>query len=247
MRQFPLRDLLYNMSRSEMYSHYPQAGFWNETRKQELLTMLSEVERCCKESGLDSEDPVRETKQRIADGKVELEQLGRTLSVLRNHICFEIKSFRYFEIDRVSARHWDNIRAFGDDVYKHFPSARDDIEEASKCLALDRGTACVMHLSRALELAMRELALRIRGKFKESDDWDPILKEIDTIVNGWPNQTTAEVEKKDKYRQIHVALTSVKRAWRHPAMHSRFAATPEVALDIYQATGGFFRQMAEVM
>jgi hypothetical protein len=35
---------------------------------------------------------------------------------------------------------------FGDHVANHFPSAQYDAEEAGKCLALQRSTACVMHL-----------------------------------------------------------------------------------------------------
>jgi len=47
---------------------------------------------------------------------------------------------------------------FGDDVAKKFPSASVDIEEAGKCLALDRGTATVFHLMRAMEVGLRALA-----------------------------------------------------------------------------------------
>src|SRR5207245_5402636 len=40
---------------------------------------------------------------------------------------------------------------FGQTVHDAFPSARDDIAEAGKCYALDRGTATAMHLMRSLE------------------------------------------------------------------------------------------------
>ena len=39
---------------------------------------------------------------------------------------------------------------FGEDVANNFPSTAYDIVEAGKCFALDRSTACVFHLMRAL-------------------------------------------------------------------------------------------------
>ena len=47
---------------------------------------------------------------------------------------------------------------FGPDVFNNFSSANDDIDEAGKCLALGRGTACVMHLMRVLEVGLAALA-----------------------------------------------------------------------------------------
>ena len=50
---------------------------------------------------------------------------------------------------------------FGDDVARAFPSSKGDIDEAGKCLALDRGTACVFHLMRILEIGLQLLAAKL--------------------------------------------------------------------------------------
>ena len=44
------------------------------------------------------------------------------------------------------------------DVFNAFPSANNDILEASNCLALERGTATVMHLMRVAEVGLKALA-----------------------------------------------------------------------------------------
>ncbi|HST51346.1 MAG TPA: hypothetical protein VLJ61_04985 [Pyrinomonadaceae bacterium] len=44
---------------------------------------------------------------------------------------------------------------FGQKVADRFPSASYDIAEASKCFALERNTACVMHLMRAAEVGLK--------------------------------------------------------------------------------------------
>lgn len=53
---------------------------------------------------------------------------------------------------------------FGIAVHESFPSTRFDISEAGKCLALHRGTGCVFHLMRALEVSLRV----VRGSFLRS-------------------------------------------------------------------------------
>src|SRR5258708_31535302 len=59
-------------------------------------------------------------------------------------------------------------------VIDHFPSATTDIEEASKCYALNRGTACVFHLMRSLEPALAVIARELSVK-KGSPTWNAYL------------------------------------------------------------------------
>ena len=44
--------------------------------------------------------------------------------------------------------------------------ANQDIEEAGKYLAFNRGIACVLHLMRAMELALRAFATKLKATFK---------------------------------------------------------------------------------
>jgi hypothetical protein len=69
---------------------------------------------------------------------------------------------RHAAIQRVSvhvpkmiASYFEHPNLFGLDVNRHFPSAKFDIREAGSCLALGRNTACVYHLARAAQVALR--------------------------------------------------------------------------------------------
>jgi hypothetical protein len=65
---------------------------------------------------------------------------------------------------------------FGNEVFNAFPSANDDIAEAGTCLALERGTACVMHLMRVSEVGLASLGSELA--VSKQNDWGSYLREI---------------------------------------------------------------------
>jgi hypothetical protein len=66
---------------------------------------------------------------------------------------------------------------FGEAVSQKFPSALPEIEEAGKCLALQRPTASVMHLMRVLELGLHSLADTFNISFANAN-WQTIIDQI---------------------------------------------------------------------
>ena len=67
---------------------------------------------------------------------------------------------------------------FGEQVDISFPSIAWDIEEAARCLAFDRWTAAVFHLSRVAEIATVTISKRVGYKdFKEG--FSAALKYLD--------------------------------------------------------------------
>jgi len=70
-------------------------------------------------------------------------------------------------------RLFQKVAPFGAEVEARFPSANEDIYEAAKCLALDRATACVMHLMRVCELGLKALATTINVQSQR--DWGSYL------------------------------------------------------------------------
>ena len=58
-------------------------------------------------------------------------------------------------VPKMIASYYEHPQLFGQDVSRHFPSAKFDIREAGSCLALGRNTACVYHLARATQIALR--------------------------------------------------------------------------------------------
>src|SRR5487761_724765 len=62
--------------------------------------------------------------------------------------------------------YYENSKLFGRSVWKGFPSAVADVKEAGSCLACGRHTACVIHLQRVLEIALRTLGKEIGVSFE---------------------------------------------------------------------------------
>ena len=61
----------------------------------------------------------------------------------------------------------ENISHFGDEVANAFPNLIEDIDEAAKCLALSRYTACMFHLMRVMESSIHRLAKKLKVNSEE--------------------------------------------------------------------------------
>src|SRR5204862_4999266 len=69
---------------------------------------------------------------------------------------------------------------FGEEFKEKFPQANSEICEAGKCFAFDRYTACVFHLTRSLEIALRVLfvSLGMPPRIWSVTKWQKILERI---------------------------------------------------------------------
>ncbi len=85
-------------------------------------------------------------------------------------------------------------RAFGDPLDSAFPLSTAEIREARLCYVLDRPTACVFHLMRAVEYGLRELAAcsgvtnpKVALEFQ---CWHTIIEQVEsnyrTATKQWP-------------------------------------------------------------
>src|SRR5438445_4566813 len=99
----------------------------------------------------------------MADDATALE--GRIIDELKEMTCLAVegKAEQFYRADQL----------FGKEVAARFPESGEDIAEAGKCLALDRGTACVMHLQRVLECGLAALGLATPLR-----DWGKYVEEI---------------------------------------------------------------------
>src|ERR1700719_4665247 len=78
-------------------------------------------------------------------------------------------------------QYYEQTLLLGQSVFDAFPSANDDIYEAGMCLALERATACVMHLNRVLECGLLALA-RALG-VEQQTDWGAYLRKIERTLD----------------------------------------------------------------
>lgn len=135
---------------------------------------------------------------------------------------------------------------FGSEVQSNFASARYDIEEAGKCLALGRWTAGVVHLMRALQPALRALEADVQAT-KPQINWQNMIEQIEAAIsamrNGRHTRTATPIEL-DWYAEAATHFRFLKDAWRNHATHGSDKYDEERAMRIYGNTRSFMAQLA---
>lgn len=87
--------------------------------------------------------------------------LHTDLESLQNRIMDELRLHHYCPVTAASAALYDNKAPIGDAVYDAFPSARNDICGAARCVVLGEGTAAVFHAMRVMEVGLRVLGRKL--------------------------------------------------------------------------------------
>ena len=130
-----------------------------------------------------------------------------------------------------------------------FPRASQEIEEAAKCLALNRYTAAVFHCMRALECGVRAFAnlIGIADPSKPSEkNWGVILKKLsDALDAKWPRGTRLDGTAGAEYEKIYATFDAVKNPWRNATMHVENVYSPHEALHIARCTAMFLVELAK--
>jgi len=127
-----------------------------------------------------------------------------------------------------------------------FHSSETDIAEAQRCYALDRSTACVFHLMRALESPLKTLATEL-GIVKHSPTWEAYLSSMtDQIKKKFPDKTKAHADKREYFTSLEGQLRAIKTAWRNPTMHGIAKLyTPGMAHELIILVRAFMRHAGE--
>ncbi|WP_299620514.1 hypothetical protein [Pelagibius sp.] len=134
---------------------------------------------------------------------------------------------------------------FGNAVASFYPSAYQEIEEAGKCLALGRSTACVFHLMRTMEVGVRAVAngLRIPDPTKPAEkNWGAIIRKIHEAIVA--RQRWRRKADKAFYEEAVASLDAVKNPWRNATMHVEKTYTEEEAENIFYIVRGFMMKIA---
>jgi hypothetical protein len=109
----------------------------------------------------------------------------------------------------------------------NLPKAQSEIVAACRCYALEENTACVFHLMRALEEALRRMCDRVGVKFEYN--WGHIIAQLDKKV-GVGSTDDAE---------LLSHLRAIKNAWRNPTMHVERDYDEQQALDVLRTVRSF--------
>ena len=130
---------------------------------------------------------------------------------------------------------------FGREVEDVFPTASEDISEAAKCLSLQRPTAVVFHLMRAMESAVQRLASHL-GILNVDREWGKLLSDINGAIEAMPKGIV-----RNGWSQSHTHLYHVKQAWRNDTMHPKTTYTEIQSEAVFEAVKSFMAHLAPLV
>jgi len=157
---------------------------------------------------------------------------------LESRIVDELKEMTCFAVEGKAEELYRATQLFGKQVAERFPSTVVDVEEAGKCLALDRATACVFHVMRVLEVGLQAVAADL-GIAKVERNWQQLLQDVDAKVRALPFRTEEEKKRLAQRSAAAAHLRNVKDAWRNDVMHPRDVYTVEQAQDVFTHARAF--------
>jgi hypothetical protein len=196
-------------------------------------------------SAISMERAIVELKKETIDKK----KLSVTIEEILARIQDELSLLTLVNISAKKLNYFEKPSLFGQQVADNYSSATFEIEEAGNCFALDRNTACVMHLMRTLEIALSSIALGIGltvTDISANPNWGNILTKVNgkIIANNAVN-SPAWIISKAFFENAYTHLNAVRVAWRNPTMHVENTYTEESAEDIFNAVRGLMRHLAK--
>jgi hypothetical protein len=158
-----------------------------------------------------------------------------------------LSKHRFYYLQHSISSFYGKPNLFGDAVVKKFPKAQSDIERAGNCLALGEPTACVLHLSRAMEIATRRLAKKLGVTLDAKDSWGMVLGKMTQPIKDLPDKTDSQKRKKERWAECRANLYHVKMAWRDPGAHGKQSYDGKDALDFMKRVKDFTQQLATLL
>jgi len=176
----------------------------------------------------------------------QISAIGQALKHLIARVKDALDGEFFFHVDGRDVPLYKADEPFGPDVTLKFPLAAEDIAEAAKCLALQRSTACVFHLMRVMEIALRALAVKLKVTSIDPnvENWNKITDHVNKALNTLPAKTAAEHSRKAKMGAVIAHLNSVRVAWRNEVMHPKQSYSREEAHTIFAAVRVFMIDLA---
>jgi hypothetical protein len=179
------------------------------------------------------------TEPVITQNRVITKQLERVLFVIehgrKSELTPEVASLysrlddfltgqTFYVISPDKSQHYESPFEQWGKVPEAFPSAMDAIEEAEKCFALGRNTACVFHCMAVMDKGLTALGRYLRtGINPDLDTWETIIGNIQGAITRKRTSMNKAAWKGVEafYDEAVSDLRAVKNAWRNPTMHFR--------------------------
>jgi hypothetical protein len=163
---------------------------------------------------------------------------------LRNRFSDDTKTVFFLHIPANQIELYNGKEQFGPVVAKRFSCVSNDIEEAAKCLALDRGTACVFHLMRVVESGLDAMAKRLR--IARQNNWGNYLSQIRDRLDEKKGPLPLWVKRnKSFFKDSAMVIALVKDKWRNPCVHRiNKHYSPQQAEEVFESVKKLMQQLA---
>ena len=222
----------------------PEFKFLKETWKKSLgYKTLKMVRRECESIDLRLSAMCVDEFLKSIEGISSSKRLSSVISEIENSIRREMSTVKFFYMPNEQADFYNKEELFGKVVNAKFSSIRYDMVEAGNCLAMGRGTACVFHLMRIMEVGVQEFGRKLGVALVNEKNWQNILDELNKAIRTLPQKAAGTVE----MSQASANLYAVKLAWRNEVMHPNDKYTLEEAKNVLRQVKLFMEQLAAIV
>lgn len=140
---------------------------------------------------------------------------------------------------------------FGEQVQEKFPTLIYEIEEAGKCLALDRSTAAAFHSIRCLEVGITAISrcLSIPDPSKGAErNWKSLLNKVKAEIDRrWSTPASRFSGDGAAFEALYAVLVAMQNPYRNATMHFDQQYTKDDSAHIFAMVGGVMRKIASRM
>jgi hypothetical protein len=246
LRMKPFLDIQDTLVQFSVLAHSQDPKIYPHVRPQNRIELTDLIDALLPELDAPGFDLCRKGAQRLRD---TLQRSPDTVPIrgdvddLRRRLLDQMETTFCLLLSQQDKEFYEPAAPpFGIDVEANLSSANEDIYEASKCLALERSTACVMHLMRVCEVGLKALANTIN--VPSQGDWGGYLRAIEDELSSRAKKAGARSSDEQFYSEAAIAFGHLKRAWRNPSMHVDKTYSPARAKEIFEAVKSFISFLA---
>lgn len=194
---------------------------------------------------------VQRVMEKVDTDKLTFGELEDSLQDISERLADELSLVSVYVLERDKCKYYTPVSPlFGGEVETKFPNMIFEIDEAGKCLGLDRPTASVFHLMRLMEggLEALRICLGVPDPIKGVErNWGVVLGKLKTQMIAKDKASSWLPNDKHFFEDSHASVDAVKNAWRNSTMHVENKYNPEEAEHIFVAVKGFMKKIASRM
>lgn len=193
-----------------------------------LLAWMEKAESVCGNYGIDIAYWTKQVDSSVHEPERYKTTLSECIDRVKHGIYEKLEQRKFMYMPDTQAGYYDQQELFGSEVSDRFPSANKEIGIAANCYATGNYTACVFHLTRALERALFVLAqdptLGITIKDARDETWETLINKIESwllALQKAPKDTPNKKLNLETYSGPALQFRYFKDHWRNPISHGR--------------------------